>query len=59
MGVHHALDEIVPLHSILVRSTIRKMRERQFTQFVLFQLPEILQASCRPGIQRASRNTFR
>ena len=39
--VHQALGEIVALHPVLVRRTLRKMRESRFTKFVLFQLPVI------------------
>ena len=40
--IHHALGEIVPLHSILVRGAVRKMRECRLAELVLFELPEIL-----------------
>src|SRR5665213_1555379 len=43
VSVHLAGDEIVPLHAVLMRRSIRKMGERLFAQPVLFQLPEFLQ----------------
>jgi hypothetical protein len=39
--VHGALDEVVPLHAILVGCPIGKVREARLTQLVLFQLPEV------------------
>ena len=43
MRVHHALHKIVPLHSILVTRTVRVVRERRITEFVLLQLPVFLE----------------
>jgi len=42
-AIHHARDEIVALHPILVSSAVRKMRERRFTELVLFEPPEVFQ----------------
>ena len=41
--VHHALNEIIPLHAVLVSGSVREMRERRFPKPVLFQFPEIFQ----------------
>src|SRR6266404_6141791 len=41
--VHHALHEVIPLHAILMRCAVRKVRKGQLPQTVLLQLPEILQ----------------
>ena len=57
--VHDALHEIIALHAILVRGAVGEMRERLFAEFVLFQLPEILQIHARPESRPANRNTFR
>ena len=46
--VHHALHEIIPLHPILMRCAVRKVRKGQLAEGVLFQLPEILQMESRP-----------
>jgi hypothetical protein len=40
--VHNALNEVVPLHAVLMRSPIRKMREGRLAQLVLLELPKIL-----------------
>src|SRR5207245_3325106 len=37
--VHLALNEIIPLHPVLVRRAVGKMRERRLPQFVFLQLP--------------------
>src|SRR5215471_11232710 len=42
-SVHHARDEVVALHSILVRRSVRKMSERGFPELVLLQLPEVFE----------------
>ena len=42
-GVHHALDEVVSLHAVLVGGAIGEMREGCLAQLVLFQFPEVLQ----------------
>lgn len=41
--IHSALDEIIALHSILMRSPFREMSERCLTQLVFFQFPEVAQ----------------
>lgn len=41
-SIHQALDEVIPLHAILVCGAVGKVRESGFTQLVLFQLPEVL-----------------
>jgi hypothetical protein len=41
--VHNAGHEIVPLHPILVRRPVRKMRERRLAELVFFELPEVVQ----------------
>ena len=41
--VHEALNEVIALHSILVRGPVGKVREGRLSQFVLLQLPEIAQ----------------
>jgi len=40
-GIHHAGNKIVALHSILVGGAVREVRERGFSEFVLFQFPEV------------------
>ncbi len=46
--VHHTLHEVIPLHAILMRCALRKVRKGELAQCVLFQLPEILQMEPRP-----------
>src|ERR1035437_1246469 len=41
--VHDALHKIVPLHPVLVRRAVGKMREALLAQSMLFQLPVIPQ----------------
>src|ERR1700691_3310092 len=41
--VHHALNEVVPLHPVLVRRTVGKIVEVGLAENVLFELPEIRQ----------------
>ena len=41
--IHDALYEIVALHAILVRCTVRKMSEARLAELVLFELPIILE----------------
>src|ERR1700694_360290 len=41
--VHKASNEVVALHPILMGGPVREMRERCLAEFVIFQLPEILQ----------------
>src|SRR6185503_19141677 len=43
--VHRALDEIIPLHPVLVRGAVREMRERRLAEFVLLELPVIFQVA--------------
>ncbi len=45
--VHLAGNEVVALHPVLVRRSVREMRERLLAELVLFQLPEILQILAR------------
>ena len=42
-SIHHALDEVVSLHAILVSRAVRKVRKCRLTQLVLFELPKVLQ----------------
>ena len=42
-AVHHALNEIISLHPVLVRRAIGEVCKRSLAQRVLFQLPEIPQ----------------
>src|SRR5215831_13876868 len=42
-AVHHALNEIVSLHSILVGSALGKVRKTLLAQFVLLEFPKILE----------------
>ena len=39
--VHEALNEIVPLHPVLVRRAVRKIVEAALAENVIFELPEI------------------
>src|SRR6185369_4334013 len=41
--VHQALDEVVPLHPILVTGTVREMREGGLPELVLFELPVVFE----------------
>ena len=41
--VHEALNEIVPLHAVLVRGPVGEVREAHFTKLVLLQSPEVRQ----------------
>jgi hypothetical protein len=41
--VHDALNKIVALHPILMSGAVGKMRKTRLTEFVLLELPEILQ----------------
>ena len=41
MCVHHAIHEVIALHSILVRRAIGEMGESRLARFVLFQAPVI------------------
>src|SRR6202045_2877031 len=43
-SVHNALHKIIPLHPVLMRGAVGKVREAGLAQRVLFQLPKILQA---------------
>jgi len=47
MSVHHALHEVVSLHAVLVRGSVREVGERLFSQLVLFQLPVVPQVPTR------------
>lgn len=40
-SVHHALNEVVALHSILVCSFVREVGEGSLAELVLFQLPVV------------------
>src|SRR4051794_21763466 len=42
-GIHHALNEVVALHPVLVSGAVAIMRERRLPGLVLFELPEVLQ----------------
>lgn len=42
MFIHHALHEVVALHSILVRGSIREMGECRLAQLVFLQAPVIV-----------------
>ena len=42
-AIHDALNEVVALHSILVTRPVGEMHEVRFAEFVLLELPEILQ----------------
>ena len=59
LRVHHALDEVVALHAVLVRGAVREVRERRLAELVLFELPEVLQAARPDESRRASRRTAR
>ena len=39
--IHHALDEVVALHSIFVTRSVGEMRERRLAKLVIFQFPKI------------------
>jgi hypothetical protein len=41
--VHQALHKVVSLHAVFVGCTIGKMVEAKIAQFVIFQLPEIME----------------
>src|SRR5665213_2961410 len=41
--IHQAGNEVIALHMIFVRSPIGEMRECRLAEFVLFQLPEIIE----------------
>lgn len=41
LPVHHALDEIVTLHPVLVRCPIREVCEGGLPQRVIFELPVV------------------
>ena len=41
--IHQALDEIIPLHSVLVCCPVRKMREGRFSKLVFLQSPKVRQ----------------
>src|ERR1035438_5419983 len=47
--IHYALDKVVSLHPVLVRSAIGKMRERLLAQLVVFELPVVFQVE--PGAE--------
>ena len=57
--VHQALDEVVALHAVFVGGAVREVGERGFTQFVLFQFPEIGEVRVPCGIRPASHSTCR
>ena len=40
--VHDALHKIISLHAVLMRRTVRKMREAELAQRVIFELPVIV-----------------
>jgi len=40
-AVHYALNEVIPLHAILMSGAIGEMREGHFTECVVFELPKI------------------
>jgi len=40
-AVHYALNEVIPLHAILMSGAIGEMREGHFTEGVVFELPKI------------------
>ena len=42
-AVHHALDEVVALHPILMTRSIGEMRECRLAELVIFQFPKISQ----------------
>ena len=42
-AVHHALDEVIALHAVLVRRAVGKMSETQIAKPVVFELPIIPQ----------------
>src|SRR3984893_11636824 len=42
--VHEAVNEVVALHPILVRSPVGEMGERRLAELVIFQFPKIVQA---------------
>ena len=46
-AVHHALHEIIALHTVLVRGPISKMCESGVPQFVFFELPIITEFESR------------
>jgi hypothetical protein len=51
--VHHALHEIIALHSILVRGPIRKMiKVLRFAEGVILKLPVILELDPHPVTDR-------
>ena len=54
-----ALHEIVPLHAVLVRGSVGKMREGLLAQLVFFQLPEILSDPARLESRPANRSISR
>ena len=41
--VHEAGDEVISLHAVLVRSSVRKVSKGRFSELVLLQLPEVRQ----------------
>jgi hypothetical protein len=40
--VHDALNEVIPLHSVFVSSPVSEMSEGGLSEFVVFELPEML-----------------
>src|SRR5262249_31087597 len=41
--VHQALNVVIALHSVFVRSAVREVCKAEFAELVFFQLPEVLQ----------------
>ena len=41
--IHHALHEIIALHSVFVSSAISEVRECSLAEFVFFERPEVCQ----------------
>lgn len=43
VSVHDALDEVVTLHAVFVRSTVREVVETGLAEGAVLEFPEILQ----------------
>ena len=41
--IHDALDKIIALHPVLMRGTVREVRERRLTQGDVFEFPVVCQ----------------
>src|SRR5262245_20552581 len=50
--VHLTLDEVVPLHPVLVTRAVGEVRERLLAQLVLLQAPEVLEL---PALMESNR----